>query len=404
MLYKVSWRNIWRNKLRSLVVIISVGIGLWAGMFAISFSWGLYTEHIHDVIQTQLSHIQIHNPSFMADKMVDFTISDGNNIIAALKQDPKVKGVAGRSLAEGMISSPTSTAGVLINGVRPEEEKKVSSIFKDVITGSYLPETGKPEILIGEKLANKLDVKIKNKIVLAFQSKGGDITYGSFRIAGIFRTKNSSFDESNAYVQFDDLAPLLGTGNNIHEIAILLQSDTALNTEAAHLRALYPKLQIQTWKQLSPELEIIVDSFYQYMYIFIAIILLALMFGIINTMLMAVLERQHEFGMLMAIGMNKSRIFRMILFETTMLTCTGIPLGVALTYFSVDYFHKTGIDVSSFSQGLASYGFTTVIRPELETNYYLPVIVMTTCAAILSGIYPAIKALKLKPAESIRKI
>ena len=404
MLFKVAWRNIWRNKLRSIVVIASVAIGLWAGMFMISFSYGLYSEHIHDVIQAQLSHIQIHHPAFQEDKMVDYTIDGGNAIIDKWKNDPRVKGIAGRCIVGGMISSTTSSSGVNINGIRPEEERTVSTISNDIVQGSYFSNSGKPEILIGEKLAVKLGVKLKSKVVLTFQAKGGDITSGSFRVAGIYRSKNSTFDELNAYAKFSDISPLVGTGNEVHEIAVLLKEDATFETVAKELRVQYPKLLIQTWKQLSPELELIIDSFYQYMYIFVAIILLALMFGIINTMLMAVLERQREFGMLMAIGMSKPRTFTMIVLETTMLTCIGIPVGLLLAYYSIEYFNKTGIDVSSFSKGLASYGFTTVIHPLLESSYYLPVALMTAGSAILSGIYPAIKALQLRPAQAIRKI
>jgi len=404
MLLKIAWRNIWRNKLRSSVLALSIVTGLWAGMFIMSFSWGMYKEHVHDVIDTQLSNLQVHHPLFQDDAFADYTIMNGDEIKEKLKQDVRVKAVSGRNKTEGMISSPIYAAGVTIYGIKPEEEKRVTGILLSITEGNYFTNNKKNEILIGEKLAEKLGVKIKHKIILTFQQKGGNITAGSFRIVGLFRSKNSMFDEQVVYANFKDLGLLLGTSNNIHEMAILLKDDAFTKNMATELQFRYPQLQIQTWKQLAPELQLIVDSFNQYMYVFIAIILLALMFGIVNTMLMAVLERQHEFGILMAIGMNKIKIFIMVVLETLLLTTIGIPFGVLLTYITINYFNHYGIDLSLFSEGMARFGFTNIIHPELENSYYLPIALMTAGAAILSSLYPAYKALTLKPAVAIRKI
>ena len=258
--------------------------------------------------------------------------------------------------------------------------------------------------MIGKKLAEKLAVKLHSKIVLTFQSKSGDLTAGSFRIAGIFRSRNSGFDEMTVFSNFDDLAQLVGTGNELHEIAVILKDGTKCRCSGRRIKKQYPILLIQTWKELSPDMGMLNGLFDQIMYIVIGIILLALMFGIINTMLMAVLERQREFGMLMAIGMNKPRVFFMVVLESIMLTCVGIPAGILLTIGTVDILSKHGIDLSAFSQALSSFGFSNVIYPELQSSMFLPVSLMTALTAILSGIYPAIKALQFKPAEAIRKI
>lgn len=404
MLFKIAWRNLWRNKLRSIILVLSIVMGLWAGMFIMSFSWGMYKEHMNDVIKTQLSNFQIHNPKFQQEALVEYSISDANSIVEQLKKDIRVKAICERSKTDGMISSPTYSEGVNIVGIKPKEEKNVTQIASHITAGNYFPEKKRNEIIIGEKLAKKLRVKIKNKIVLTIQQKGGEIISGSFRIVGLFRTNKSMIDERMVYVNFQDLGTLLGTKEEVHEIAVLLKDDSFTNPIVTELRNKYSRLEIQTWKQLAPELQLIVDSFNQYMYVFIAIILVALMFGIVNTMLMAVLERQHEFGILMAIGMNKIKIFGMVLLETIVLTCHGVPVGILFTHITVEYFHKYGIDLSIFSEGMARFGFSNIIHTELEPSNYLPVSVMTVGAAILSSLYPAYKALKLKPAVAIQKI
>lgn len=404
MLFKIAWRNIWRNRTRSLVVIASVAVGLFAGMFMMAFFEGLAKQEIESTVETQLSHIQFHNPAFIADKDVNFTVENGQVIIDRLKKDINVKAVSDRLVTTGMISSSSTASGVEIHGIVPEDEKAVSSISKNIIQGVYFTEVKKNEIVIGEKLAAKLNVKLHNKIVLTFQSKTGDLTAGSFRIAGIFRSRNSAFDETTVFTSFDDLAGLLGTGDGIHEIAIILKDGQKTDVVAKALKKEYPLLLVQTWTELSPQMALLTGIMDQVMYIIIGIILLALMFGIINTMLMAVLERQREFGMLMAIGMNKPRVFFMILLESVMLTCAGIPAGVLFTIIAVGSLSRHGIDLSAFSQALSQYGFSNIIYPDLQRSMFLPVSLMTAFTAVLSAIYPAIKALRFKPAEAIHKI
>ncbi len=404
MLFKIAWRNIWRNRTRSIVVIASVAVGLFAGMFMMAFFQGAVNQEIDSMVETQLSHIQFHNPAFIDDKDVNDTIANGRAIINKLKNDKDVKAVSGRLVTTGMISSSSTASGVEIHGVVPSDEKAVSSISKDVIVGVYFTGLKKNEIVIGEKLAGKLGVKLHNKIVLTFQSKTGDLTAGSFRIAGIFRSRNSAFDESTVFTSFDDLAGLLVTGDGVHEIAVVLKDGQKTDAIAKVLKTEYQSLLVQTWTELSPQMALLTGIMDQMMYIIIGIILLALMFGIINTMLMAVLERQREFGMLMAIGMNKPRVFFMILLESVMLTCAGIPAGILLTIITVGSLARHGIDLSAFSQALSQYGFSNFIFPVLKQSMFLPVSLMTAFTAVLSAIYPAIKALRFKPAEAIHKI
>ena len=404
MLIKIAWRNIWRNKVRSLVVISSVAVGLFAGMFMMAFFWGLAKQEIDTAVEVQLSHIQIHNPKFIDDKELRYSIENSTEIINNLRKNKNVKAISGRVISSGMISSSSTAAGVEIHGIVPEDEKTISCISENITEGAYFNEKKKNEIVIGKKLAEKLGVKLHSKIVLTFQSKNGDLTSGAFKIAGIFRSRNSGFDEMTVFTRQDELAVLSGVGTDIYEIAILLNDGRDVQKVTDELKKEYPGMLVQSWKELSPEMAMLTGLFDQMMYIIIGIILLALMFGIINTMLMAVLERQREFGMLMAIGMNKPRVFFMVVLESVMLTCIGIPAGILLTLVTVKSFATHGIDLSAFSQALSQFGFSNIVYPDLQTSMFLPITLMTAFTAILSAIYPAIKALQFKPAVAIHKI
>ena len=405
MLVQIAWRNIWRNKARSLVVISSIIIGVWAGIFIMSFAWGLYKNNIDESVYRQLSHIQIHHITFGEENDSKFTITNTDEIVKQLQSDDRIASVSSRVISTGMITSPTTAGGVTIYGINPASEITQIRLNEYVREGAYFDSGKQNEILIGEKLAKKLKVKFKSKVVLTFTNVNSEIVSGAFRISGIYRSKNISLDEVNVYVQQKHLQELLELkSSESNEIAILVKDEEQLDTLKKFSVGVVPKGKIEDWKALSPELSMIIESFNLYTYIISGIILLALTFGIINTMLMSVLERIRELGMLMAIGLNKRKIFIMIMLETIYLTVIGSPIGLLVGWLTVTVLGKTGINISMFSEGLASYGFSSMIYPALEQEKYLIIVTMCLITAVLSAIYPAYKALQLNPSEAIRKI
>lgn len=405
MLFQIAWRNIWRNKARSLVVISSIIIGVWAGIFILSFSWGMYKNNINESVYRQLSHIQIHHPTFDEENDSKFTITNTDKKIKKLQSDDRIASVSSRVISTGMISSPTTAGGVKIYGINPSSEVTQIRLNESVRVGAYFDSGKENEILIGEKLAKKLKVKLKSKVVLTFTNIESEIISGAFRIGGIYRSKNISLDEVNVYVQQKHLQELLELKpSESNEIAILVKDEGQLDAIKTFSTGVVPKGKIEDWKELSPELSMIIESFNLYTYIISGIILLALTFGIINTMLMSVLERIRELGMLMAIGLNKYKIFFMIMLETFYLTLIGTPIGLLSGWLTVTALGKTGINLSMFSEGLASYGFSSMIYPALDHDKYVIIVTMCLITAILSAIYPAYKALQLNPSEAIRKI
>ncbi len=404
ILFKVSWKNVWRSKVRSGAVITAVGVGLWAGIFVSAFSYGISDQRLHGIINSQIAHLQIHFPEFTDNMETPLLIENGEDITAHLTKDERIKGISGRLISTGMIASTTTGAGVIVKGIHPSEETRVTNVFEKLVDGEFLSSEKRNQIIIGEKLADKLKVKLRSKIVISMQDVNGNIVSGAFRIEGIYKTNSAKYDEGNVFIRKEDLARLLGTGNSLHEITILLNDDQQVDSLKKELAVLYPNLQTDSWKDIAPELDFIDRIMDEYLQIFMAIILLAMAFGIINTMLMAVLERVKELGMLMAIGMNRVRIFFMIMLETIFLTFAGVPFGLGLSILTIRTLNKTGVDLSLFSKGLANFDIDTVIYPTLNTEFYPMLIGMVAVTAFLSSIYPAYKALQLDPASAIRSI
>ena len=404
MILSVAWRNVWRNKTRSIVMITSIALGLVVGVFYMAFMQGMVDTRIESATKSELAHLQIHAPHFLDNNETAIVIKDAQKLTAEIQKASGVKAASYRLVAEPFVMAAHGTGGGRLIGVIPEMEKKVTDIAEHLIDGTYLEKSGRiPPVLIGEKLAKNLNLKIGSKINIQLVDLNGDLSSKGFRVGGIYKTSNTGFDEIYLFVNYDELQAQLGTMPDVaHEIAILAEGGDQADLLKPAIEKLVAGQEVKTWKELSPEMSLLTDSMDQYMYVFILIILLGLCFGIINTMLMAVLERTKEIGMLMAIGMNKRRIFSMIILESVMLTVTGGIFGIGLGALITKFFETTPINLSMFSEGLESYGYAALVYTSLKPEMLVIISILVIITGLLSAIYPARKALKLNPAEATR--
>ncbi|MBN1598360.1 MAG: ABC transporter permease [Bacteroidales bacterium] len=403
MLLQIAWKNIWRNKVRSIVILSAIALGIFAGMFNMAFYYGMVEQRIETAIKTEASHIQIHNKEYLTDPDIRLYMSNGSEMTGCIKKLPYVKEASKRTIVNAMIASAETGSGVRIVGIDPDIEKKVTDIHQRLVTGEYLEGIRRNPIVIGEKLAEKLNVKVRSKVVITLQNVNGEMMYVSFRVAGIFKTSNTVYDESTVFVKNDDISGLLAlTNDDIHEIAVLLKSNEGIDQTLADIRNKYPDRDVKTWAEILPEVGLVEESMNLSMFIFMGIILFALLFGIINTMLMAVLERRKELGMLMAVGMNKLRVFTMIMFETIMLSLSGGIVGILIGVGFTLLFSNRGIDLSTWGKAYEYMGYDTIVYPILNLDMSFQVVIMVIITGFLASLYPARKALKLNPAEAIR--
>lgn len=405
MLLSISWKNVWRNKVRSLVVMFAVVFGMFGGIFSSTILVGMSEQRIKKALENEVCHVQIRNSSFSLNRELKYVMADSDPALNELKNDSSVIGISKRIQIVAMAQTARACSGVLIFGIIPGEEKSVSKLYETIkdSCGEYLNDQQKKPIVIGKKLAKKLNLKLKSKIILTCQNVNGDLVQENFKIVGLFDTRYTAIDEMNVYVRNNDLRELTGLqGNAIHEIAIKLNDKDIASDLTKSLKQKFPHLEILSWKEINPELAMMNDMMDIMLYIVIGIILLSLGFGIVNTMLMAILERTRELGMLKAIGMSKKRIFSMIMFETVFLTITGAIVGMVLTNLTVLYFQQHGLDLQQLGAGYEAYGYDSVIFPKFKMNFYWDITFMVIITGILASIYPAYKALSLNPIEAIR--
>lgn len=403
MIWSVSWRNIWRNPVRSGVILAAITVGMFAGVFTSTFTKGWMNQRLVTGVETEVSYIQLHLPGFRDNYDMKLGMPNGFEVSADILKVGGVDGTSPRIVLQSMVSSAETGTGVKIVGVIPEREKTTSNVNTYISEGDYFESVARNPVVIGQKLADKLKVKLHSKIVVTIQDTQGNITAGAFRICGIFDSGNNMFEEMNLFVRYDDLKGLALLDDGVaHEITVHISDPKKLEPIKSQIAGLTSAYEVQTWKEVTPELGYINEIGEMYTYIFVIIILLALGFGIVNTMLMVVLERVKELGMLMAVGMGKLKIFMMIMLETVLLTTTGGIIGIGLGVLLTAATAKNGINLAMYAEGLEDMGYASRIFPALETDMIAVISVLVILTGIIASIYPARKALKYNPADALR--
>lgn len=462
MLIKIAWRNIWRSRTRSLVVIGAIVVGVWAVLFLVGFSNGIIRSSIASSIENELSHIQIHNPHFRKDNEAKYYLKDINELVATAKQNSAVAQVGTRTLVNGMMISSRGVEGVRIRGIDPKAEAALTQLDKKIVQlqdsisdkrekSQYFSDKKRrlPAILVSKNMAERLKLKVRHKVRLRFRNVDGKDVEMGFKVIGIYETTNGPLDKVTVFVEQKTLnanffSNAVDPNNQAHELAILVndlkEADTTrslLNTKMPEQLLLDPATLVadttyegdsmvlippreitkkdsllikpfiakaETFREISPTINLYESQMEVSTSVIIFIVMLALIFGIINTMLMAVLERVRELGVLMAVGMKRRQVFGMIVLETLFLGMIAAPVGVLLAWATIMYTGSTGIDLSSYASGMQQFGVSEIVYPALEFKSYIQVSMAVFITAILGALYPAYKAIRLRPVEAIRQL
>ena len=297
-----------------------------------------------------------------------------------------------------------NSSGVNINGIVPGEEQNITNIKSSIIEGSYF-NGGEGDIVIGKNLADKLEAGLGDKVVVMSNTPDGSIGSEVFRVIGIYKTFSSDFERTNIYIPINRAQKMLNIGDNIHEIAIITYDYNNVSRVKEDIsKQLGGEFEVLTYKDLLPLLVITLDMYKQMTLIINMIVGLALIFGIINVMLMAVFERIREFGVLISIGMKSSGLFMMIVAESFIIGLFGSVFGLILGLAIQEVLSKTGINLSMFAEGLSSFGVGAIIYPVVSIDNLISLLVMIPFISIIAALYPAYKAVKLEPVSAMRYV
>ncbi|CCN85727.1 putative ABC-type antimicrobial peptide transport system, permease component [Vibrio nigripulchritudo SFn27] len=403
MLIKLAWRNLWRNKIRTGIMLGAMVFGLLGVVSIMGFMNGLMDSMLSNAISWQTSHIQIHQRSYIDNPDLHALIPNSDSLKESIESKAGVKAVSSRFLVNGMIASARSTRGTRINGVNLHDEKAITPLSDHLTEGEWLSEEGRNPVLVSEKTAQRLKLRIGSKVVLTFSGADNEVAGAAFRVRGIFKTPSSSFDDGNLYVRKSDLSKIAGL-EGAHEIAILLKdaSKPSLEAMVQDLEKLVSsEVEVRGWQKVQPLLASMQGSMATSNTLILGVFVIAMGFGIVNILLMSVFERTREFGVLMAVGMQKHRIFTLILLEATLLGALGALLGVLSSIALISTLHAFGLDLSIMSDALGAYGVDTMLYPRIQLSEYQLIVVTVVVASIVAALYPARQILKKQPVQAM---
>ncbi|MET2968517.1 ABC transporter permease [Vibrio harveyi] len=407
MLVKLAWRNLWRNKLRTSIMLGAMVFGLMGVVAMMGFMNGLVDSMIKNAISWQTSHLQIQQKSYLVNPELKDVIPDAEKISKVLASNREVKAISERFLADGMIASARSTRGIRINGVNIEQEQNITPLSKHIVDGEWLSEEGRNPILVSSKIAERLKLRVGSKVVLTLSDVNGEVAGAAFRVRGIFKTPSTGFDDGNVYVRKVDLEKVAGLSGT-HEIAILLTSnnDAELKQLLAFTHSILPPesqdlLSVRPWQEIQPLLSTMMSTMDVSNQVMLVVFVLAMTLGIINIMLMSVFERTREFGVLMAVGMQKHKIRLLIVFETLFLGLSGCALGLLGSAIMLKVLSVTGLSLASMAEGLGAYGVDTLLYPRVSIAEYQMIIVAIFVASFIAALYPARQILKHRPVDAM---
>ena len=406
LLIRISWRNLWRNPRRSAILISAIVLCIFALLITLSYINGILNQMVKNSVEFHLGEMEIYKKGFYDDRDPVKHITKPEEITAFLDTAEGVSSYAPRIEGRGLISSSYSSSGVRIVGIEPGRESAITLVKRSVIEGSYLKSGGDHGILIGQKMAGKLKVKLGEKIVLTVQTVNNELASDAFRVAGIYKTISSDFDKYMVYIPIESLRGFLEIERGVTGIVIRTEANTELKGLQAEINKRFGDIGAEalTWEELEPLIAEMVRISKKWNMIFFAAIFIILSIGIINTQNIAVYERMHEIGVIRAMGTKPLFIFSMIMLETLFLGAVGIVVGFLLSSPVILWFSVKGFSLAMFSEGLEMFGLGARIYFDIELMDIVYSAISILITAFFGALIPAVKASRLEPVKAIRYV
>jgi len=404
MLLKLAWRNLWRNRTRTWLSALVIAIGLVAMIFMDTMMVGMNTNMVKNATDSLMGHAQMHALGFRDEQDVKLTINDLDQALLQLEKHPDLKARSLRIVTQSMLSSSGGGEPVFSLGVDPEEEQLLSKFDEAIIEGEYLDSVSGQKLILGWKLAEKLELGLGDRLVLtAADAESGEMVQELFRLSGIFKTGEEKMDASMVLVARKTLQSMLKLEGRIHQIALryskLTQDGTPVNTLKKPDDS--SKNELLLWTELMPSLYMISQMTDLSMAIMGTILFLIIALGITNTLLMGLYERMFEFGVIKSIGTTPWQAARIMFFEAVCLGFVSIIVGLILALFVTALFANYGIDYIGIE--FSGVTFQEKIYPSYKWSRLVLYPFMSLGFTILASLYPAFKLWKMLPVEALRK-
>ena len=405
MLLKLAWRNIWRNRRRTIITLAAVTFATLLAIGMRGIQLGTYALNYRTIIEQFTSYVQIQPKGFQENPSLNKSFRYTKQLQSKLDNIPEVPAYTPRIYADGLISYKDASLGSAIFGIEPEGEKKVTTLLEKVKEGRFIQTDSSNNIVVGITLLENLKAKIGDTVVVLAQGFDGSLGNLKFMIAGAIRMGSKEFDAMAVFMGLKTAQSLLGMYNRVNVIAISAKglSDAPNVKEAVSKKIADPGLRVLLWREVIPELEQLVEFDNISGIFFLGILIVIVAFGILNTILMSITERFREFGVELAIGMPQLDLVKIVYLETLLITIFGLIIGniigYGINYYIVQHPIIFGGELTKIYE---EYGFLPRLESTLDFLIFMHVSFAVIIISFLSSLYPAYKVYKLEPLKGIR--
>ncbi|MEJ2384913.1 MAG: FtsX-like permease family protein [Xanthomonadales bacterium] len=393
-LARLAWRNLWRNRRRTAIMLLAIATGAWAMIFMTALMRGMVDQMVADGIDALPGYVQVHHPQYRDDPNIENSLAQPDAAFRAAMAAPDVQAWTSRVRVPAMISSARDSRGVTLLGVDPQGEIEVGFDPADIVAGRFLDSPGDGGLVVGRKLLERLETDLGKRVVIMSQGPDNTVADRGFRVVGVYKAQLEALEETFVYAGRDTVQAMLESGDRISEIAV-----TGLERVRS---AAGDHAEVLPWTELDPYLGSMMKVMDGFVLVWIVVIFMALSFGLVNTLMMAVFERIREFGLMQALGMKPAAILWQVLLESLMLLALGLLLGNLLAIASV-WPLRDGLDLSIVGQGMEWFGAASVLYPALKPNDLLLANAVVIVLGILTSLLPAWRASRYRPVDAIAR-
>ncbi|RLQ21012.1 FtsX-like permease family protein [Seongchinamella sediminis] len=403
VLFTLAWRNLWRNYRRTTIMLVAIVVGVWAMILFSALISGMVDEMVRGGLRTLPGEVQVHHLNYRDDPSVNNSIEAPAGALLGRLEQPPVTGWASRVRVPAMISSERDSRAIQLLGVDPAAEISLGFDPADIVQGRFLRGPDDTGLVIGRKLAEQLKTGLGKRVVIMSQDPDNNVADRGIRVVGIYRARLQATEELNVYVGRETVQALLQLGTRVSEIAITGDNFRAVDRWWRDIaEAAGPQLETLPWMELDGYLESMMDLQTSYNLIIMVVIFLALSFGLVNTLVMAVFERVREIGLMMALGMRPAWIMYQVLLESLILLALGLVLGNLLALATILPLEE-GIDISGVAAGLEMAGMGTTLYPVLELEHMLMSTAVVMVLGLLASLIPAWRASRYNPIQALAR-
>jgi ABC-type lipoprotein release transport system permease subunit len=404
ILTMLAWRNLWRNHRRTFIMLGAISIGAWAMIFMTALTQGMVNEMIRDGISALPGHVQVHHPDYRDDPTITNLLPESDADIAATFAPAGFNAWSSRIKVPAVITSEYDSRGVTLLGIDPAAERGMIFVDYDEVEGRFLESVDDRGVVIGHKLADTLETGVGKRIVLMSQDPDNDVVDRGFRVVGLFYANVEAFEESYVFAGKQTIQTMLRVGDKVTEIVVL--GDHYRDVEAEYSRVVElagDNVEVLRWTELDTYLGTMLAVMDGFVLIWVVVIFLALSFGLVNTLVMAVFERVREIGLMLALGMKPGNILGQILIESMLLLIIGLGIGNLLAWLTIKPL-ESGIDISIVAEGMAMMGASSMLYPQLRMEDVVLANVVVLILGFLASLSPAWRASRYEPIEAITKV